>query len=63
MLLHQLKNNDRLEWFLEKATEIGIDEITPIICKNSERKTVKSERLVKIMISAMKQSMIITSQN
>lgn len=51
------KNNDRLEWFLEKATEIGIDEITPIICKNSERKTVKSERLVKIMISAMKQSM------
>lgn len=51
------KNNDRLEWFLEKATEIGIDEITPIICKNSERKTVKSERLIKIMISAMKQSL------
>ena len=50
------KNNDRLEWFLEKATEIGINEITPIICKNSERKTIKSERLTKIMISAMKQS-------
>lgn len=51
------KNNDRLEWFLEKATEIGIDEITPIICKNSERKIVKSERLEKIVVSAMKQSL------
>ncbi|CAL2091541.1 16S rRNA (uracil(1498)-N(3))-methyltransferase [Tenacibaculum sp. 190524A02b] len=51
------KNNDRLEWFLEKATEIGIDEITPIICKNSERKVVKTERLSKIIQSAMKQSL------
>lgn len=51
------KNNDRLEWFLEKATEIGIDEITPIICQNSERKTVKLERLDKIVQSAMKQSL------
>ncbi|WP_435262197.1 16S rRNA (uracil(1498)-N(3))-methyltransferase [Tenacibaculum sp. nBUS_03] len=51
------KNNDRLEWFLEKATEIGIDEITPIICKNSERKVVKTERLTKIIQSAMKQSL------
>ena len=50
------KNNDRLEWFLEKATEIGIDEITPIICDNSERKFIKPERLKKIIISAMKQS-------
>ncbi|RBW61290.1 16S rRNA (uracil(1498)-N(3))-methyltransferase [Tenacibaculum sp. E3R01] len=51
------KNNDRLEWFLEKATEIGIDEITPIICKNSERKIVKTERLAKIIQAAMKQSL------
>lgn len=51
------KNNDRLEWFLEKATEIGIDEITPIICKHSERKVVKHERLEKVLVSAMKQSL------
>ena len=51
------KNNDRLEWFLEKATEIGIDEITPIICKHSERKVIKEERLEKVLISAMKQSL------
>lgn len=51
------KNNDRLEWFLEKATEIGVDEITPIICENSERKTIKKERLDKIVKSAMKQSL------
>jgi 16S rRNA (uracil1498-N3)-methyltransferase len=49
--------NDRLEWFLEKATEIGIDEITPIICDNSERKVVKSDRLQKVLISAIKQSL------
>ncbi len=54
------KNNDRLEWFLEKATEIGIDEITPIICDNSERKVVKIERLSKIVQSAMKQSLQFT---
>ena len=47
---------DRIEWFLEKATEIGITEITPIICSNSERKQIKEERLEKILISAMKQS-------
>jgi 16S rRNA (uracil1498-N3)-methyltransferase len=51
------KNNDRLEWFLEKATEIGIDEITPIICSNSERTVLKTERLEKIVQSAMKQSL------
>jgi 16S rRNA (uracil1498-N3)-methyltransferase len=50
------KNIDRFEWFLEKATEIGIDEITPIICNNSERKIIKPERLEKIIESAMKQS-------
>ena len=51
------KINDRFEWFLEKATEIGIDEITPIICDNSERKVLKSERMQKVLISAMKQSL------
>lgn len=51
------KSNDRFEWFLEKATEIGVDEITPIITKRSERKTVKHERCEKIILSAMKQSL------
>jgi 16S rRNA (uracil1498-N3)-methyltransferase len=51
------KNIDRFEWFLEKATEIGIDEITPIICQRSERKEIKKERLNKVVVSAMKQSL------
>lgn len=51
------KNMDRLEWFVEKASEIGIDEITPIFCRFSERKVLKNERLEKILVSAMKQSM------
>lgn len=51
------KNIDRIEWFLEKATEIGIDEITPIICERSERKIVKEERLEKVVTSAVKQSL------
>ncbi|PRD54586.1 16S rRNA (uracil(1498)-N(3))-methyltransferase [Sphingobacterium gobiense] len=51
------KNIDRLEWFLEKATEIGIQEITPIIAAHSERKEVKLERLNKVVVSAMKQSL------
>lgn len=51
------KLNDRYEWFLEKATEIGIDEITPLICENSERKVIKTERIEKVLISAMKQSL------
>ncbi|MDO9154816.1 MAG: 16S rRNA (uracil(1498)-N(3))-methyltransferase [Paludibacter sp.] len=50
------KNIERLEWFIEKATEIGVDEITPIICRFSERKIVKAERLEKIIVSAAKQS-------
>lgn len=50
------KNNARFEWFLEKATEIGIDEITPLLSEHSERKTVKTERFEKILVSAMKQS-------
>jgi 16S rRNA (uracil1498-N3)-methyltransferase len=51
------KNMDRFEWFLEKATEIGIDEITPLICKRSERTVVKTERLKGVLASAMKQSL------
>lgn len=51
------KNLDRFEWFLEKATEIGITEITPLICERSERRQVKLERLEKILVSAMKQSL------
>ncbi|MGY6650448.1 16S rRNA (uracil(1498)-N(3))-methyltransferase [Wenyingzhuangia sp. IMCC45574] len=51
------KLNDRYEWFLEKAVEIGIDEITPIICKNSERKVLKTDRMKKIIHSAVKQSL------
>jgi 16S rRNA (uracil1498-N3)-methyltransferase len=50
------KSMDRFEWFLEKATEIGISEITPIICKRSERQTIKPERCEKIVLAAMKQS-------
>jgi 16S rRNA (uracil1498-N3)-methyltransferase len=50
------KNIERLEWFIEKVTEIGIDEITPVICNFSERKVVKEERLEKIIVSAAKQS-------
>ena len=51
------KNMDRFEWFLEKATEIGIDEITPIICDHSERKVLKTERCNRILLSAIKQSL------
>lgn len=53
------KMNDRYEWFLEKATEIGIHEITPIICDRSERKVINKERFDKILLSAMKQSNIL----
>jgi len=50
------KNNDRFEWFLEKVTEIGIGEITPLSCERSERKIVKTERLNKVLVAAIKQS-------
>lgn len=50
------KNIDRIEWFAEKATEIGVDRFTPILCKHSERKEIKAKRIEKILISAMKQS-------
>jgi 16S rRNA (uracil1498-N3)-methyltransferase len=52
-----LKNTDRFEWFIEKSVEIGIDEITPIICKNTEKQSIKYDRLNNIIISAMKQSL------
>ena len=51
------KNISRFEWFLEKATEIGIDEITPLECQRSERTRIKRDRLDKILISGMKQSL------
>ena len=57
IIIAPTKNNDRFEWFLEKATEIGIDEITPIICDHSERKVLKIERMQKIIESASKQSL------
>jgi 16S rRNA (uracil1498-N3)-methyltransferase len=50
------KNPDRLEWLIEKATELGVDEITLIDCDHSERSFIKTERLLKVAISAMKQS-------
>lgn len=51
------KNIERMEWFLEKATEIGINKVTPLLCRYSERKDIKTERLEKVMVSAMKQSL------
>lgn len=51
------KNIDRFEWFLEKATEIGVDEITPLICEHSERRQLRTARLEKVIVAAMKQSL------
>ena len=51
------KNNARLEWFVEKAVEIGIDRITPLICAHSERGSLRTDRLDKLALSAMKQSL------
>jgi len=52
-----LKNPERFEWFIEKSVEIGIDEITPLICRNTEKSGIKKERISNIIISAMKQSL------
>jgi 16S rRNA (uracil1498-N3)-methyltransferase len=52
-----LKNPERFELFVEKSVEIGIDEITPLICKNTEKPGIKSERVNNLIISAMKQSL------
>jgi len=51
------KNIERFEWFLEKATELGCDEIIPILCRHSERTVIKTERLNKVLVAAMKQSL------
>jgi 16S rRNA (uracil1498-N3)-methyltransferase len=51
------KNMERFEWFIEKSTEIGIDRIIPLLCKNSERRVIKEERLIKVLVAAMKQSL------
>jgi 16S rRNA (uracil1498-N3)-methyltransferase len=51
------KNPDRTEWFVEKAIEIGVDEISFLLCDNSERAALKTDRLEKLAISAMKQSL------
>jgi 16S rRNA (uracil1498-N3)-methyltransferase len=52
------KNMDRFEWFVEKAVEIGIDTITPLLCQRSERRVLKTDRLHKLIISTMKQAMV-----
>jgi 16S rRNA (uracil1498-N3)-methyltransferase len=52
-----LKNPERFEWFIEKSVEIGIDEITPLICKNTEKPGIKTDRVNNLIISAMKQSL------
>jgi 16S rRNA (uracil1498-N3)-methyltransferase len=51
------KNRDRFEWLLEKITEIGVDEITPVLCTYSERCVLKHNRAEKVLVSAMKQSL------
>lgn len=57
LAISPLKNPERFEWFIEKSVEIGVDEITPLICKNTEKKSIKRERIENIIISAMKQSL------
>jgi 16S rRNA (uracil1498-N3)-methyltransferase len=52
-----LKNTERFEWLIEKIVEIGVDEITPIICKNTEKPGIKSVRINNIVVSAIKQSL------
>ena len=56
MAVAPTKMNDRYAWFLEKATEIGVDEITPLICEHSERRKVKPERMERVLQAAIKQS-------
>lgn len=51
------KNMDRMEWMVEKLVEMGVDRIVPLSCRYSERKEIKTERLIKIAVSAMKQSL------
>lgn len=51
------KNMDRMEWLVEKLTEIGVNRIVPLLCRHSERKEIKADRLQRIAVSAMKQSL------
>ena len=51
------KNNDRYEWFAEKATEVGVDSIVPVIGEHSERRVLKTDRLRRVVLSATKQSL------
>ena len=57
MAVAPTKNIDRYEWFLEKATEIGVTEVVPIVCEHSERKVIKAEREEKVITAAVKQSL------
>jgi 16S rRNA (uracil1498-N3)-methyltransferase len=52
-----IKNQERFEWFIEKSVEIGVDEITPVICRNTEKPRIKKDRIDNIITSAMKQSL------
>ena len=57
MAIAPTKNIERIEWMVEKCTEIGVDEITPLLCRFSERKNLRNDRLEKIILSAAKQSL------
>jgi 16S rRNA (uracil1498-N3)-methyltransferase len=57
MAISPLKNPDRFEWFVEKSVEIGVDEITPVVCCHTEKTGIKIERTKGLIISAMKQSL------
>jgi 16S rRNA (uracil1498-N3)-methyltransferase len=57
MAVAPTKNSDRYEWFLEKATEVGIDAVVPVECANSERRVFNSGRAARVLVSAMKQSL------
>lgn len=57
MAVSPTKNNERFEWFLEKATELGVDEIVPLQCKRTERSKIRLDRYEKVLVSAMKQSL------
>jgi len=56
MAVSPLKNPDRFEWFIEKSVEIGVDEFTPLVCRNTEKPGIKKDRINNIIVSAMKQS-------
>jgi 16S rRNA (uracil1498-N3)-methyltransferase len=57
LAISPLKNPERFEWLIEKVVEIGVDEITPLICKNTEKPGIKTVRINNIIVSAMKQSL------